>query len=142
MSTSKSTVHIRIMTPADYRIKDVVKRLEEQYSHQNIQIQYIQQSLETTALILVIDRKFSLSVEVKDDTPESSDDLAIGLATYSNSKSTVLSYVSMFEGFWKQAEIYEQLKESKIQLDNTRNELDDMKQYVNDVLKEVHAKRR
>jgi hypothetical protein len=142
LSTSKSTLHIRIMTPADYRIKDVVKRLEEQHSHRNIQIQYIQQSLETTALILVIDRKFSLSVEVKDDISESSDDLAIGLATYSNSKSTVLSYVSMFEGFWKQAEIYEQLKESKIQLDNTRNELDDMKQYVNDVLKEVHNKRR
>jgi sugar-specific transcriptional regulator TrmB len=41
LSTSKSTLHIKIMTPADYRIKDVVKRLEEQYSHQNIQIQYI-----------------------------------------------------------------------------------------------------
>ena len=54
----------------------------------------------------------------------------------------MLSYVSMFEGFWRQAEIYEQLKESKIQLDRTRNELDDMKLYVNEVLKEMHDKRR
>jgi hypothetical protein len=76
------------MTPADYRIRDVVKRLNEQH-HQNMQIQYIQQSSETTASILIIDRKFSLSVEVKDDTQDSFDDLAIGLATYSNSKSTV-----------------------------------------------------
>jgi uncharacterized protein YlxP (DUF503 family) len=98
--------------------------------------------LETIASILVIDRKFSLSVEIKDDTQDSSDDLAIGLATYSNSKSTVLSYVSMFEGFWRQAEIYEQLKESKIQLDDAKVQLLDMKQYVNDVLKEVHDKRR
>jgi hypothetical protein len=45
-------------------------------------------------------------------------------------------------GFWRQAEIYEQLKESKIQLDRTRNELDAMKQYVNEVLKEVHDKKR
>jgi hypothetical protein len=55
------------MTPADYRIRDVVKRLNEQH-HQNMQIQYIQQSSETTASILIIDRKFSLSVEVRDDT--------------------------------------------------------------------------
>jgi hypothetical protein len=48
----------------------------------------------------------------------------------------------MFEGFWKQAEIYEQLKESKIQLDDAKVQLLDMKQYVNDVLKEVHHKRR
>jgi hypothetical protein len=54
----------------------------------------------------------------------------------------VLSYVSMFEGFWRQAESYEQLKESKIQLDSTRNELDYMKPYVNEVLKEMHDKRR
>jgi two-component system, OmpR family, sensor histidine kinase VicK len=126
LSRSKSILHIKIMTPADYRIRDVVKRLNEQH-HQNMQIQYIQQSLETTASILIIDRKFSLSVEVKDDTQDSFDDLAIGLATYSNSKSTVLSYVSMFEGFWKQAEIYEELKESKIQLDDAKVQLLDMK---------------
>ena len=48
----------------------------------------------------------------------------------------------LFEGFWKQAEIYEQLRESKIQLNNTRNELDEMKKYVNEALKEVHNKRR
>src|ERR671910_293426 len=35
---------------------------------------------------------------------------AIGLSSYSNSKSTVLSYVSMFETLWKQTEMYEQLK--------------------------------
>ena len=34
----------------------------------------------------------------------------MGLATYSNSKATVLSYASMFETLWKQTEMYEQLK--------------------------------
>jgi hypothetical protein len=45
---------------------------------------------------LVIDRKFSLSVELKDDTKNNSYE-AIGLATYSNSTPTVLSYaISLF----------------------------------------------
>ena len=35
----------------------------------------------------------------------------MGFATYSNSESTVLSYVSIFEALWIQTELYEQLKE-------------------------------
>ena len=35
-------------------------------------------------------------------------DEAIGLATYSNSESTVSSYVSIFENLWIQSELYEQ----------------------------------
>jgi hypothetical protein len=36
----------------------------------------------------------------------------MGLATYSNSKSTVLSYVTTFEILWNQNELYEQLNAS------------------------------
>ena len=35
----------------------------------------------------------------------------MGFATYSNSESTVLSYISIFEALWIQTELYEQLKE-------------------------------
>jgi two-component system sensor histidine kinase VicK len=35
---------------------------------------------------------------------------AVGLATYSNSKPTVTSYVSIFESLWKQVQLYEQLE--------------------------------
>ena len=38
---------------------------------------------------------------------------AIGLATYSNSQSTVLSYASIFESLWTQTELYQKLKESE-----------------------------
>jgi two-component system, OmpR family, sensor histidine kinase VicK len=125
------------MTPADYRIKDTVLQLKEKFK-QNIDIQYIQQSFETTASILLVDKKYSLSVEVRDDRDDIPNDLSIGLATYPNSRSTVLSYTSIFESLWKQADIYEQLKESKIQLSDAQSQLLDMKQYVNDVLKEIH----
>ncbi len=38
---------------------------------------------------------------------------SIGFATYSNSRTTVLSYVSVFESFWKQSELVKKLKESE-----------------------------
>jgi two-component system, OmpR family, sensor histidine kinase VicK len=48
---------------------------------------------------LVVDNKFSLTVELKDGTRERMrrNEEGIGLATYSNSESTVSSYVSIFE---------------------------------------------
>ena len=53
------------------------------------------------------------SVELKDDTKNTSVE-AIGLATYSNSTATVLSYASIFESLWAQTEIYGQLKGFKL----------------------------
>jgi hypothetical protein len=47
----------------------------------------------------VTDRELSLIIEEKEDED------AIGLATYSNSESTVLSYASIFENLWIQSEI-------------------------------------
>lgn len=35
---------------------------------------------------------------------------AVGLATFSNNKSALLSYVSIFDNLWKQTELYDQLK--------------------------------
>jgi two-component system, OmpR family, sensor histidine kinase VicK len=51
------------------------------------------QSVQTKVSILIVDRKYSLAIELKDDTKQTSI-VAIGLATYSNSQSTVLCYVS------------------------------------------------
>jgi len=50
-----------------------------------------------------------LITELKDDLKDDIVD-AIGLSSYSTSIPTVLSYVSIFEKFWKQVELYEQLK--------------------------------
>src|SRR5215471_19182198 len=61
---------------------------------------------------LIVDRKYSLIIGLKDDTKQTSYE-AIGLATYSNSQSTVLSYTSIFETLWTQTELYQKLKESE-----------------------------
>jgi hypothetical protein len=49
---------------------------------------------------------------VKDDTEDTFVN-SIGIATYSNSRATVLSYVSVFESFWKQSDLVKKLKESE-----------------------------
>jgi signal transduction histidine kinase len=107
-------VKIRILTPIDNLIKEVSQNLmggQQQQNQQRIDIRFIGRFSQTKIRILVIDKVVSLVVELKDDTKESSYE-AMGLATYSNSKSTVLSYVSIFETLWMQTELYEQLVES------------------------------
>ena len=96
-------------------------------------IRYIPEELQTQITIGIYDRKSSLVGELKDDSKDSSHE-AIGLATFSNSASTVSSYVSIFETLWKQSGMYE---ESQNQLHSAEEELYRMKLYLNEVLEEV-----
>ena len=69
-------------------------------------------------------KKESLIIETTDDTKDNSYE-ASGLAAYSNSKYIALSYASIFESLWIQAELYEHLKEANKQLkqhDKMQNE--------------------
>jgi two-component system sensor histidine kinase VicK len=100
-------VKARILTPKGELIEETVRKLRQ---HRKIDIHYIEPGLQTYVTIVVVDRKSSLVVELKDDTKESSYE-AMGLGTYSNRKATVLSYVSIFESLWKQSELYEKLRE-------------------------------
>ena len=89
--------------------------LKENYQQDpssNIDIRYIaeQQSDDLLEIILIVDRKVSFVIELIDDTKATFEE-AIGLATYSNSKSTALSYVSIFESLWNQTELYQKLNE-------------------------------
>ena len=101
-------VKIRILMPSHKSTEDVVRQLIENYP-ERIDIRYIERMSDTKATILVVDRKVSLVMELRDDSKQTFDE-AIGLSTYSNSRPGVLSYVSIFENLWKQTELYEQLK--------------------------------
>jgi two-component system sensor histidine kinase VicK len=96
---------VKILVPVEDKIIEIIHRLGR---INGIQIRNVEPAMQTRMTILVVDRMYSLVVELKDDTEE---DLkqAIGLATYSNSKSTVLSYVSIFDTLWKQSELREEL---------------------------------
>lgn len=103
---SSHNLKVRILSPFDDKIELMAQLLKDEAS---VEVRPIEQASQTKVSVLLVDRKFSLIVELKDDAKESSLE-AIGLATYSNSPATVLSYVSIFESLWRQSELYEKLK--------------------------------
>ena len=113
----EKNVKVRILVPFHKSIEDTIHKLKEEHStdDRRIDIRYIEQMSETKATILVVDRKVSLVMELKDDT-KSTFHGAIGLSTYSNSKAGVLSYVAIFENLWRQAELYQQVRYSNDRL--------------------------
>jgi hypothetical protein len=103
---SNKSIKIRILTPHDDRIKQIAKKMNDELK---IETRNILDYLQMMITILIIDRKYALTIELKDDTKTSSYD-AIGSAVYSTNKSLSISYVSIFESIWKQAELYGEIK--------------------------------
>jgi two-component system, OmpR family, sensor histidine kinase VicK len=104
-SALKYKIQVKILVPIEDRVMNVINRLQR---INGVEIRNIEQAMQTRVTILVTDRKYSIVVELRDDSKEKSED-AIGLATYSTSKSTVLSYVSIFETLWRQSELRNEL---------------------------------
>jgi PleD family two-component response regulator len=110
----ENDIKVRVLIHAEEeQIREIVN--EVMLVFPEIDIRAIEMSLDTRIGIVVVDRKESLIIETKDDTKDNSYD-ASGLAAYSNSKYIALSYASIFESLWIQAELYEQLKEANKQL--------------------------
>src|SRR5215831_19105247 len=105
-TVEESGMKARVLVPKEESIEESVQKLRQQDG--KIDIRYIEPGLQTYVTIVVVDRRSSLVVELKDDTKESSYE-AMGWGTYSNRKATVLSYVSIFESLWKQSELYQKL---------------------------------
>ncbi|HSF51121.1 MAG TPA: HAMP domain-containing sensor histidine kinase [Nitrososphaeraceae archaeon] len=100
--TTKGNIIVRILTPFDKKIVDAVNRLKAKGVH----IRYLPEALYLTVTFLIVDRKFSMTAELVNDYTESPAE-SLGLSTFSNSKVTVLYYISMFENLWKQSDLYE-----------------------------------
>ena len=99
---TKGNIKLRILTPFDKKIVDAVSRLMAKGIH----IRYLPETLYLTVTFLIVDRKFSMTAELVNDYTEIPTE-SLGLSTFSNSKSTVLYYISMFENLWKQSDLYE-----------------------------------
>jgi two-component system, OmpR family, sensor histidine kinase VicK len=111
------SVNVRILTPTSIVIDNILKNEvispQEGERRKDFDIRSINRSPEETSVstvtIMVVDKKESLVFEKTDDSKENFVE-AVGMATHSNSKPTVLSYISIFESLWKQVDLYEQLK--------------------------------
>jgi two-component system, OmpR family, sensor histidine kinase VicK len=145
-SLSKQGVRIRVLTPIDNDVKELLSDLKKQqdeekyhlqkepYQKNNagknhnrnsntdansiIDIQDIAPSSSINAKIIVVDKQDSLVMEIKDGIKDNLDD-TIGLSTYSNSKSTVASYSAIFENLSKQNQLYKELRKAYQKVENT-----------------------
>ncbi|HEY6534843.1 MAG TPA: HAMP domain-containing sensor histidine kinase [Candidatus Nitrosocosmicus sp.] len=113
LSNINNNITIRILTSSlnDYLIAENQK-IKIFLSSFHTQMRSIETDSTTKSTIIIIDRKESLVIELKDDSKDTFID-SIGFATYSNSRATVLSYISVFESFWKQSDLVKKLKESE-----------------------------
>jgi len=110
-----SGLKLRILMPSHQLIEQKVEQFMQRCPFRVI-TRFIEQEMpQSQATLLVVDRKHSLVMEIKDDSKTTFDE-AIGLSTYSTSKAGVLSYVSIFESLWKQTELYEDIKNTHEQL--------------------------
>jgi two-component system, OmpR family, sensor histidine kinase VicK len=108
-ATKSLNIQVRILMPYvnlshyhNHSIEELkaVQRQQDNPSD-SLNVRYLQQLSDTKATILIADRKVSLVIEVRDDSKSTFYE-AIGLSTYSSSKPSVTSYVSIFENLWIQ----------------------------------------
>jgi hypothetical protein len=86
---------VRILVPADeQQVEHTIKEIR--LALPKLEIRGLDKTLQTQIGIIVVDRKESMIIELKDDTKEEYRDAA-GLAAYSYSKPIALSYASVFE---------------------------------------------
>ena len=106
---SRRGVLVRILAPATKVVTDELEYLVGSQNNENIDVRFIQEASDTKATFAIIDKKYSLVTEIKDDSKQTFEE-AIGYSIYSSSGPGVLSYVSIFENLWIYSKLYDQIK--------------------------------
>jgi len=128
---SQENLRIRILSPMSEPVKELLLLVYAKENGQNIENLFVreivkQQDINST--ILMVDRKFLLTMELKDDSKETFEE-STGLSTYSTSKPTLLSYTSIFESLWTRTEMSDNLRlaNEKLEIhDNLQNDFINM----------------
>ena len=110
-----SQVKEKLLVPEDERIDPIMEEVKSALP--NVELRTMNKSLKTKISILVIDRTRTMVFETKDD---SIDDLyeSLGITAFTESRSLGESFATIFDGIWKQTELYEQLElQDKMQRD-------------------------
>ena len=90
-------IAIRILISRDYLTGGSLVGVLSRYKQ--IDTRYLTKSIQTNLTTITVDREISLVIEEKRNEDP------IGIATYSNSESTAISYASIFENLWVQSAI-------------------------------------
>jgi two-component system, OmpR family, sensor histidine kinase VicK len=114
-ASDRQNISIRMLLPSTETTDELIVQTKSNVP--KIDIRTVSTSLETKLSILVVDSRQCLILELKDDKQDASYD-AVGLSTYSISPTIISSYLAVFESFWRQAELFEKMREvEKLQKD-------------------------
>ena len=135
---AKRRIMIRILTPRGESIEDMIEGLKKEIDDFNVH--YFTYNSDIRTKTLIVDRKESLVMETKEEGVDDevsrqeegqqekqrigSFNKIIGLSTYSNSTSTVLSYAAVFDTLWNETELHEQVRESNKRLEISNEQLE------------------
>lgn len=133
MTSSRKDLEVRILTPADQDVELASVALGTKLD--NVNVRNMEAALQTKVTVVVVDRKLSFAVELKDD---SQDDIrkALQSAVYSNTKSAAISYVAIFESLWKQVELIDQVNSFCKQL---KDQQTDQREFISIAAHELRA---
>jgi len=106
---------VKILIPHDEQLDPVLEKVRSEAP--SVDFRVMNESLRTKMSILIADRKRTLVLETRDDEREELLE-AVGMATYTESRSLGASYAAIFENIWKQTDMYDKLKlHEKLQSD-------------------------
>ncbi|HXW12692.1 MAG TPA: HAMP domain-containing sensor histidine kinase [Nitrososphaeraceae archaeon] len=109
------TVNLVVPTYDNAKIKDEFLRTESLDKNIKFQMKSIApvttQTHKIKTTFLIVDKKSVFIIDVKDDNKDNFIE-AVGYATFHTSKSRIESYNFIFDTIWRQADLYESLKEA------------------------------
>ena len=108
-------IKVKILFPTKIDLKYTIYQIKTKYP--TIDFRILPSSLESFIGLTIIDKQRVLITEVKDDTKINYID-AIGSTIFIEGKSTAISYGTIFNSLWKQAELYNEIEKAyeKIQI--------------------------
>ncbi|NAL78388.1 hypothetical protein [Nitrososphaera sp. AFS] len=109
-------VRVSILCPMDLENQHIIEQIRK---IRNIELRSYES---TTSTVLITDREHVFTAELKKNATYNILE-ALGLSTYSNSKPTVESYITLFESLWKQKQLYDELEDSHKQLELANEEV-------------------
>lgn len=114
LDAARRGVKIRFLTPASEIITSKIETMLTD-SSSNIEIRRIRYAAksgdphEARTKILVIDKREYMIVKLNDDSKETFVE-AVRSAIHSTTRSTVRSYLTLFDSLWEQSDLYEKLE--------------------------------
>ena len=132
---------VKILTPTNNKLEKCITNIYNRIKKinkkkENIEFRRVESLSEINTACIIIDKKDLLVIELKDDSKNNFLD-AIGSSIYSNTPTTVFSYISIFDTLWTQTELYERIRIANDELQSTTEELRESLQILANVNQEL-----